>query len=114
MRSAAWFLAFAVVLAACAKPATKADYDKISKGMTHADVDKALDALGSGKPVDAKDVLDTFGGMETGEYRELQSLNLFRWGTKKDAMWIAFGARNEARVKVLKTREISAMQHLTH
>ena len=114
MRSAARLAPAIVALAvaACAKPATKADYDKIAKAMPHAEVDKALEPVSSGKPVDAKDVLDTYGGMDTTTYHALEAVKLFRWGTKTDALWVGFGPHDEARIKVLKTPHSSALEHL--
>jgi hypothetical protein len=103
-------LAGLMCLCACASVAAKTDFDKVTAGMTRADVDKALDNLGAGRPAVANDILNTFGGMDTSTLNALAMLTIVEWGSPRGSLFVGFDRRNVAKWKVIKTPDFSALQ----
>jgi uncharacterized protein (TIGR03067 family) len=87
-------LSCAALLSCSKHEATAADFDKIQKGMSRAQVESALSHLGKPKPLEENDLIE-YGA----------DLTVVRWGSHSRAVFAAFDAKGQVRQRALRLPE---------
>jgi hypothetical protein len=98
----AW--AAALVAVGCSKPASKAEYDQIKRGMHRPEVDAVMEKVGSAAKSTVADAFPSAEDPKAAPPQQiLEGLEMVRFGNDDSAVFVGYDAQNVAQVKVLRT-----------